>query len=189
MKKILYTVWEIAEVFLVALIAVAAIKYFLIQPFIVNGASMEPNFFDGDYLLVDELSYRFEQPERGDVIVFKSPQDPSIYFIKRIVGLPGETVEVDGNVVKINGKVLDEPYLSSGISNEWSGTYGPKTLDKNQYFTMGDNRINSFDSRYWGPLDSKAIIGLVKLRLWPPSELKFFEGVSYPAVTSTIPNQ
>ena len=111
MKKILYTVWEIAEVFLVALIAVAAIKYFLIQPFIVNGASMEPNFFDGDYLLVDELSYRFEQPERGDVIVFKSPQDPSVYFIKRIVGLPGETIEVDGNVVKINGKVLDESYL------------------------------------------------------------------------------
>ncbi len=187
MKKILYTIWEIAEVFLVALIAVAAIKYFLIQPFIVNGASMEPSFFDGDYLLVDELSYHFEKPERGDVVVFKSPQDPSIYFIKRIIGLPGESVEVDNNVVRINGQILDEKYLTNGISNEWSGHVSFKLTDS-QYFTMGDNRINSFDSRYWGPLDKQAIIGLVRLRLWPPSEIKFFENVNYQLSTSTAGN-
>lgn len=187
MKKILFTVWEIAEVFLVALIAVAAIKYFLIQPFIVNGASMEPNFFDGDYLLVDELSYHFEQPERGDVVVFKSPQDPSVYFIKRIVGLPGETIEVDNSAVKINDKVLGEKYLTDGIRNEWSG-YKSFKLSDSQYFVMGDNRINSFDSRYWGPLDQKSIIGLVRLRLWPPSEIKFFENTNYQFSTSTVSN-
>lgn len=179
MKKILYTIWEIAEVFLVALIAVAAIKYFLIQPFIVNGASMEPNFSSGDYLLIDELSYRFREPQRGDVVVFKSPQDPSVYFIKRIIGLPKETVEVNGNIIKINGKVLKEPYLSNSISSEWSGTYGPKTLGDDQYFVVGDNRMNSFDSRYWGPLSRKAIIGLVKLRLWPVSQIQFFKSINY----------
>ncbi len=188
MKKILYTIWEIAEVFLVALIAVAAIKYFLIQPFIVNGASMEPSFYDGDYLLVDELSYHFEQPQRGDVIVFKSPQDPSIYFIKRIIGLPGETIEVDNNVVKINGQVLDEKYLTDSLKDEWSGNVPPTKLDSNHYFAMGDNRINSFDSRYWGPLDKNAIIGLVRLRLWPPSEIKFFGNVNYQLSTSTAGN-
>src|SRR3989338_71148 len=101
MKKFLYTVWEIAEVFFIALIAVAAIKYFLIQPFIVNGASMEPNFYDGDYILVDEISYRFNDPQRGDVVVFHSPQDKSIYYIKRIIGLPGEKVEIEDDRVKI----------------------------------------------------------------------------------------
>ena len=187
MKKILFAVWEVAEVFLVALIAVAAIKYFLIQPFIVNGASMEPAFFDGDYLLVDEVSYHFEQPERGDVIVFKSPQDPSVYFIKRVIGLPGETVSVDNNAVTIDGKKLDEKYISGGILDDWSGHVTFK-LTSQQYFTLGDNRSNSFDSRYWGPLDKSAIIGLVRLRLWPPKSIQLFEPVSYQFSTSTVQN-
>ncbi len=184
MRKILFTVWEIAEVFLIALIAVAAIKYFLIQPFIVNGASMEPNFYDGDYLLVDEISYRFENPERGDVIVFRSPQDKSVYYIKRIIALPGEKVDVEGGDVRVyndsnsNGFVLKESYLSNGFGSQWSGSATFK-LKENQYFVMGDNRINSFDSRYWGPLDRKDMIGLVKVRLWPPKSLSFFESPNY----------
>jgi signal peptidase I len=184
MRKILFTVWEIAEIFLVALIAVAAIKYFLIQPFIVNGASMEPTFTDGDYLLIDEVSYRFEQPERGDVVVFRSPQNKSIYYIKRIVGLPGEGVEVNDSTVTINGKVIGESYLPNGIRNDWSGHTSFKLSDS-QYFVMGDNRLNSFDSRYWGPLEKKDIIGLVKVRLWPPADAKLFNSVQYPTATST----
>jgi signal peptidase I len=187
MKKVLFAVWEVAEVFLVALIAVAAIKYFLIQPFIVNGASMEPTFYNGDYLLVDEVSYHFEQASRGDVIVFKSPQDPSIYFIKRVIGLPGETVEVDNSVVRINGKVLGEEYVPQGILGDWTGHVTFKLTDQ-QYFVLGDNRLNSFDSRYWGPLNKSAIIGLVRLRLWPPKSVKLFDGVQYFSATSTALN-
>lgn len=184
MKKALFAVWEIAEVFLVALIAVAAIKYFLIQPFIVNGASMEPTFADGDYLLIDEVSYRFEQPSRGDVVVFRSPQDKSVFYIKRIVGLPGENVAVDNDVIKVNGRTLDELYLTGGIRDDWSG-HASFRLSDSQYFVMGDNRLNSFDSRYWGPLEKKDIIGLVKVRLWPPSDIKYFDGVDYQPATST----
>ncbi len=189
MKKVLFAVWEVAEVFLVALIAVAAIKYFLIQPFIVNGASMEPNFYDGNYLLVDEISYRFENPQRGDVIVLRAPQDKSIYYIKRIVGLPGEDISVDGSVVKINGKVLEESYLPSGIMNDWTGHVEYK-LNNQQYFVMGDNRLNSYDSRYWGPLNRSDIIGSVKLRLWPPKSIAIFDGIKYPQMinaTSVAP--
>lgn len=185
MKRILYTLWEIGEVFFIALIAVAAIKYFLVQPFIVNGASMEPNFYDGDYLLVDEISYRFKEPARGDVVVFQSPQDPSVYYIKRIVGLPGERVEVqDGQVIIYNkdisskGKALEEKYIGQGVRSNWTG-HVTVSLKDDQYFVMGDNRLNSLDSRYWGPLSRDMIIGLAKIRLWPLSTLQVFAGVEY----------
>lgn len=184
MKKILYTVWDIVEVFVIAVIAVVVIKQFLIQPFIVIGASMESNFYDGDYLIVDELSYRFKEPERGDVVVFHSPQNPSNYFIKRVIGLPGETVKIDNNNVVIyndenqNGFNLDEEYTKNNNGREWDG-YVNITLDENKYFVLGDNRLNSLDSRYWGALDKDKIVGVVKLRLWPLSEMTFFESPKY----------
>jgi signal peptidase I len=184
MKKILYSVWEIVEVFLVALIAVAAIKYFLIQPFIVNGASMEPNFYDGDYLLVDELSYRFRDVARGDVVVFKAPQSEDSYYIKRVIGLPGEHVEIIDNQVTVyndahpEGNMLQEQYLSNGISHTWSGNISV-VLKDGQYFVMGDNRLNSLDSRYWGPLEGDKIVGVVKVRLWPISSLSIFSIPEY----------
>jgi len=184
MKKLLYTLWEIGEVFFIALIAVAAIKYFLIQPFIVNGASMEPSFYDGDYLLVDELSYRFKEPARGDVIVFRSPQDESLFYIKRVIGLPGEKIEVDDSSVFVfnqehpEGLLLPESYIPQGIKGTWSG-HRVATLKEGEYFVLGDNRLNSLDSRYWGPLERDNIIGLVKVRLWPLSQLELFSDPSY----------
>jgi len=184
MRKVLYTIWEIGEVFFVALIAVAAIKYFLIQPFIVNGASMEPTFYDGDYLLVDELSYRFREPVRGDVVVFKSPQDTSLYYIKRIIGLPGEQLEINDSEVMIynethpEGFLIGEEYLPGGIRSSWSG-HIIITLEDDQYFVLGDNRLNSLDSRYWGPLDRDNIVGLVKVRLWPLPQAKVFGETEY----------
>ncbi|KKS82942.1 MAG: signal peptidase I, signal peptidase I [Candidatus Wolfebacteria bacterium GW2011_GWC1_43_10] len=183
MRKFLFTVWEIAEVFLIALIAVGAIKYFLIQPFIVNGASMEPSFYDGDYLLIDEISYRINPPARGDVVVFKSPYNPSTYYIKRVIGLPGERVEVENSKIKIynqenpNGFYVEESYLSD-FRNDWSGETS-FSLKDNQYFVMGDNRANSLDSRYWGPLEKDSIVGLVRLRLWPIPDMKVFEKTMY----------
>ncbi len=184
MKKFLHTIWEIVEVFFIALIAVVAIKYFLVQPFIVNGASMEPSFYDGDYLLIDELSYRFKEPERGDVIVFKSPQDQATYYIKRVIGLPGERIEMQDSSVRIyptydpDGLELEEPYLQEGVRNDWRGNI-IITLEDGQYFVLGDNRVNSYDSRFWGPLEKDSIVGLVKLRLWPMQEVSFFNGIEY----------
>lgn len=184
MKKVFYTIWEIVEVFLIAIIAVAAIKYFLIQPFIVNGASMEPAFVDGDYLLVDEVSYRFSDPARGDVVVFKAPTNKSIYYIKRVIGLPGEKLEITENKVHITNLdypqsfELQESYLESALRQNPFGNI-MITLKDNEYFVMGDNRSNSLDSRRWGPLDQSDIVGVVRTRLWPLSHISFFTKFEY----------
>jgi len=131
---------------------------------------MEPNFSSGDYLLIDEVSYRFNQPERGNVIVFHYPGDESVYYIKRVIGLPGERLLISDGKIKIfnsenpDGFVLDEFYLPSGLKISGNEEI---TLKDGQYFVMGDNRNYSFDSRSWGSLQKSEIVGLVRLRLWP----------------------
>lgn len=183
MKYFFYTIWEIVEVALIAIFAVLIIRYFLVQPFLVNGASMEPNFHGGDYLIVDELTYRFKEPERGEVIVFKYPGNESYYYIKRIIGLPGETIDIKNGKVEItnnqnsNGFVLDEAYLPSGLIT--SSQKEKFVLNKDEYFVLGDNRDFSFDSRGWGILKKEKIIGLVRLRLWPFTSISAFEKPSY----------
>lgn len=163
---------ELLKFTLVAVCVVLPIRLFIAQPFIVSGASMYPTFETSDYLIVDEISYRLEDPSRGDVIVFKYPNDPSKYFIKRIIGLPGETVDIDGIKVKItnsdnpNGLELNEPYVNY---NRNSTTH--VTLESDEYFVMGDNRFASSDSRVWGPLKKKFIIGHAFLRLFPVKKI------------------
>lgn len=178
MKKILIFVWEITKIVLISLAIIVPIRYYLIQPFFVKGASMEPNFDSGQYLIIDEISYRFTEPERGDTIVFRYPLDPSQYYIKRIIGLPGETVEFnDGQVIiykddSVQGMVLDE---SSYIFKE-TFTYGETKvkLDSGEYFVLGDNRQASSDSRHWGALTGKYIIGRVWIRAWPFNVLEMY---------------
>lgn len=160
---------EISKIVVIALLIVAPIRYFVFQPFFVMGQSMEPSFFTGDYLIIDELSYRFRSPERGENIVFKYPQNPSQKYIKRIIGLPGETVEIENGRVAVykNGipEILDESvYLGDFI--ETSGII-KVSLDRNEYFVLGDNRSLSSDSRSWGPVPESNIIGRVFLRAWP----------------------
>jgi signal peptidase I len=168
---------EIIKFTVVAILIVAPIRFFVAQPFIVKGESMDPTFADGQYLIVDELTYRTHAPERGDVIVFKYPKDPSKYFIKRIIGLPNETVKIDAGKVSIfdekhpNGELLDEQYLKN-LSYE---TLSEK-LGENEYFAMGDNRSNSLDSRIWGPLPKENIVGRVLVRLFPLPEAGLFPG-------------
>jgi len=166
---------------LLIVVVVIPIRVFVISPFIVDGDSMHPTFGNLDYLIVDELLYNFSAPARGDVIVFRYPSNPSIFYIKRIIGLPGETVSINRGVVTIikadGGKsALDEPYLV----NE-DATYTKNvSLNAGEYFVMGDNRPNSSDSRVWGPLPKKDIIGRVDLRLLPLNKIGFFPGaVSY----------
>ena len=183
MKSFLLSLWEVLEVVIVAVATVFLIRTFLMQPFFVKGASMEPSFDDNQYLIIDEISYRVRQPERGEVIVFKYPVDPTQYYIKRVIGLPGETVEVvDGQVKIFNnehplGFVLDESkYLPLNVA-----TYGgdKTTLGEGEYFVLGDNRSASYDSRRWGVLPFANITGRVWLRAWPPQTAKTFGAPSY----------
>lgn len=182
MKQFFSSVLEIVEITAVAFAAVFLIRSYLVQPFLVSGSSMVPNFYDGDYLLVDELTYRFRAPERGEVVVFRYPKDSSVYFIKRIIGLPGEKVVIKDNKVTIfndsnkEGFSLDEKYLI-GTAPVSSNTEFQVSADS--YFVLGDNRAYSFDSRSWGTLPKNDVVGLVQFRLWPPTSMKVFAAPSY----------
>lgn len=184
MKNTLNFIWEVIKIVIIALVIVIPVRYFLFQPFLVSGQSMEPNFENGDYLIIDEISYRFHEPQRGDVIVFRAPPQPSTRFIKRIIGLPGETVEIkDGKVmvIKENTEVLDESqYLPEGLET-LPGSLGDKkvSIPENYFFVLGDNRIVSLDSRAWGLLPKQNIIGRVYLRLWPFKEFSKIERPTY----------
>jgi signal peptidase I len=160
---------EILNFSLIALIIVLPIRLFIAQPFIVSGASMETTFSSGQYLIVDQLSYRFVEPKRGDVIVFRYPKDPSKFFIKRIIGIPGDTINIAGQVVTLTntahpeGMNLTEPYIRSMTPN----TTLREVLGDGEYYVMGDNRDASSDSRMWGVLQRDKIVGKAFLRLYP----------------------
>ncbi len=169
--------WETVRFLLIAFAIVIPIRIFVAQPFIVSGSSMDPTFQNGQYLIVDELSYNIGNPARGDVIVFKYPKNPSQYFIKRVIGLPGETVNIDttGHVsIKDkdgNSVALNEPYVVYPSDQASSSTLGA-----DQYFVMGDNRAGSFDSRAWGPVARNLIIGKAFLRLLPVNSISVLPG-------------
>lgn len=176
--------WELIKIILIAFIIVAPIRYFLFQPFIVSGDSMVPNFHSGDYLIVNEISYRFSKPQRGDVVVFDFPLQLSERFIKRVIGLPGETVQIkDGNVYIIkDGKTsqLTESYLPKGLKTYGLGGQDVNvTVKPDEYFVMGDNREGSYDSRAWGTVLQKYIIGKSFLRVFPLTSLSMFPQISY----------
>lgn len=182
MRQFFASVLEVFEIALIAIGAVFLIRSFLVQPFLVSGQSMSPNFSNGDYLLIDELTYHFRLPERGEVVVFRYPNDKSTYFIKRLIGLPGERIEIKDDKITIfndanpDGFVLTESYLSKSVYTTGSQEFKLKT---NEYLTLGDNRSYSFDSRSWGLLPQEDIIGLVRVRLWPVTELKAFAAPQY----------
>ncbi|MBI4139197.1 signal peptidase I [Candidatus Uhrbacteria bacterium] len=181
-KQAIDFVFELIQVAAISLAIIIPVRYFLIQPFYVKGASMEPNFFDHEYLIIDELSYRFRNPERGDIVVFRYPNDPRQFFIKRVIGMPGETVEIQNGQIKIfndenpNGFVLPE---QDYLDQAFTATTRNITLKSDEYFVLGDNRIASLDSRYFGPVKRNQIVGRVWLRGWPLDRWKVFEQPSY----------
>ena len=180
---------EILKFAAIALVIVVPFRMFIAQPFIVSGASMSPTFETGQYLIIDQLSYQFEKPERGDVVVFRFPEDTSKFFIKRIIGLPGETVEIQGTDVIIKDPVtgtqfrLDEPYVKEANLRDDFLTI---RLKQDEYFVLGDNRAASSDSRVWGPVPENLIVGRVLVRLLPLSQSGLFPGV-YHLFTSSLP--
>ncbi|MEK7227432.1 MAG: signal peptidase I [Patescibacteria group bacterium] len=165
---------ELGKLLFLALIIVIPFRLYVAQPFIVDGASMDPTFRNGQYLIVDEVTYHFKAPERGSVLIFKYPLNPKKYYIKRVIGLPTEIISVkDGEVTIVNalnpeGIRLDEPYVK--LEKKESLNY---TLGQGEYFVMGDNRIASSDSRVWGPVPEQNIIGRPIIRFFPPA---FFPG-------------
>ncbi|MBI4919781.1 signal peptidase I [Candidatus Azambacteria bacterium] len=177
LKSFFKSFWDIIKVAALALVLAGLVRYFLVQPFFVEGASMEPNFESGEYLLIDEVSYYFKPVARGEVVVFHYPLDTSKYYIKRVIGLPGETVEIKKNKVIVyndknpDGLVLDENYLPKNLATD--GQIKQK-LGKDEYFVMGDNRPVSYDSRRWGILPKNDIVGRVWLRAWPIAKAAVF---------------
>ncbi len=172
-------VYEMIKIAIIAIAIIIPVRYFLIQPFFVRGDSMFPTLHNGDYLIVNEITYDLSKPARGDVIIFRFPEDPSQFYVKRIIGLPGETVTVNNNQVTIkngehpDGFILDESsYLPSGVVTPGSAT---KALKDDEYFVMGDNRTRSSDSRFFGAVPSQYIIGKTWVRAWPFSSFEVFK--------------
>jgi len=182
LKNFFTFAFDLIKIIVISLAIIMPVRYFLIQPFYVKGASMEPNFHDHEYLIIDEISYRLKEPQRGDIIVFRYPKNPQEYFIKRIIGLPGEKIQVKNGEVIIyndeypNGLVLDEEYLPVDTKtyslNEEAIEIG--SGDDEEYYVLGDNRNASKDSRSFGAVEESFIVGKVLFRGWPFSEMGFF---------------
>ncbi|HHH12267.1 MAG TPA: signal peptidase I [Candidatus Moranbacteria bacterium] len=187
-------VLEVIKIFALAAAIIIPIRVFLFQPFFVQGASMEPNFHGGEYLIINEIGYKTtkigpkdnpffviagKKPlRRGEAVVFRYPRNPKKYFIKRVIGLPGDRVVISDGTVRIynslypEGKVIKEDYLAPGVKT--AGELD-ETVGKDEYFVMGDNRDFSSDSRVWGMVPRELIVGRVVLRAWPPSRAKIFK--------------
>jgi len=168
---------EIITFVVLAIVIVIPIRLFVAQPFVVEGESMHPTFESGDYLIVDQLSYRLSEPKRGDAIVFRYPNNPSVFYIKRVIGLPGETVHIDRGattITKADGTeiTLDESYVVAE-----DATYSlDRTLGPDQFFVMGDNRPKSSDSRSWGALPREDLMGRAYIRLMPIGKFGILPG-------------
>lgn len=181
-KKIGNFFLDTIETVVIALAIFVVIYLFLVQPHQIKGNSMYPNFYDGEYILTDKISYRFSSPRRGDVIVFKAPKNHELDYIKRIVGLPGETVMVKSGKVYINNQLLSEIYLSSEVFTN-NGTFLHEgqnyTIPSGEYLALGDNRPHSSDSREWGTIKSDEIIGRAWFRYWPFNRISFVPKITY----------
>jgi signal peptidase I len=198
MKIFLSFAWDVLKITIITVAIVAPIRFLLVQPFFVKGASMEPNFDDGQYLVINEWGYKqtnigignwhffivepFKELQRGDVAIFRFPLDTTQYYIKRVIGLPGETIEIADGQVKISnqqnldGFILDESkYLPDGFTSGENKT----VLKDKEYFVMGDNRQASYDSRRWGPVPFNDIIGKAWMRIWPFNNATIFSAPQY----------
>lgn len=179
LKNFLKFIFETLKIVVISLAIIIPVRYFLIQPFYVKGASMEPNFHDFEYLIINEISYRFNEPVRGQVIVFRYPLNPQEYFIKRVIGLPGETVELKGGRVYIknaenpDGFLVKEEYLTDD-SSTYSVNEKITILGEDEYYVLGDNRTASKDSRTFGAVNKSFIVGKVWVRGWPLEKAEVF---------------
>lgn len=173
-------VWEMIKFIFIASIIIITVRVFIAQPFIVEGPSMYPTFTTGDYLIVDQLSYRLRSPVRGEIVVVRDPRTTTMFLIKRVIGLPGETISIKGGVITIENEgigestrfTLSEPYITS----KKAGASLKKTLKDDEFFILGDNRAASLDSRFFGPVNENLVVGRALLRLFPPTKASVLPG-------------
>lgn len=175
LREILETVLLVAAIY--ALVNLATAR------FIVDGASMQPNFATGQFLIVSRVNYLFSEPEYGDIIVFHEPRREEDDYIKRVIGLPGDTIEIREAQVYVNGGLIDEPYI-----NNTKTCFGDCawTLTGDEYFVMGDNRQHSSDSRAFGPVERRLIVGEALVRYWPPSKWGIVEKIRFPQSNTVL---
>lgn len=174
------SVIDFIQTFVVFAAIFALIYLFAAQPHRVSGNSMVPTFHNNDYILTDKISYRLHTPNRGDVIVFKNPRDESQDFIKRVIGIPGDTVSVSNSQIFVNGQIVNEYYLPPNTFTR-NGAFltdgATITVQPNTLIVFGDNREHSSDSREWGYMPYKDMIGRVFFRYWPPDVFGFFKAL------------
>lgn len=172
---------ELLQIVAISLIIVIPFRIYVAQPFLVSGPSMDNTFADGQYLIVDELTYNLRNPHRGEVVIFHPPINLAFYYIKRVIGLPGETVQIKNDVVTIchadcatdkNKFILTEPYVKAGSPRQDDTI----TLKADEYFVLGDNRAVSQDSRIFGPVNRNLFTGRPFIRLFPFTKISFFPG-------------
>lgn len=178
-RNLFVNIWDITKVVVISAAIIIPIRTFVFQPFFVRGTSMEPSFYNGDYLIIDELSYSLREPDRGEVVVFRPPGNDTQFYIKRIIGLPGEKVTIDKSTVSVftegNEIVLKEPYIAEDIIN------GNKQIiaGPGEYVLLGDNRGHSSDSRVFGPVSRKNFVGKVLITAWPIGDFALFAAPVY----------
>lgn len=181
-KGAVIAIFDFLQGIVVVLAIMVMIYLFIMSPQEINGASMEPNFHNGEYILTNKIEYKLKDPARGDVVVFKSPRNKEIDYIKRVIGLPGDTVSLHDNALYVNGEQVEEPYLTTGIVI-FGGSYlreGEEiTVPEGMYFVAGDNRPHSSDSREFGPVPKEDFIGKAFLRYWPFSKFTVISNPSY----------
>lgn len=169
-NKLKSNILELIEFIAIVAAVLIVLRFFVAEPHKVSGSSMVPNFYDGDYIITNKISKNFSDPVRGEVIILTNPRNNNQVFIKRVIGLPGETVKINNGQVHINGQLLPEPYLPAGLRTPGEAFLqeGEEiTIPEKQYFVIGDNRGGSSDSREWGPVKIDLIIGQAWFRYWP----------------------
>lgn len=181
-KQIALFLLDFIQSLVIALTIYVVLYHYVAQPQLVVSISMEPTFIEGDRLIVEKLSYRFGAPKRGDIIVFQFPDNPEIMLVKRVIGLPGETIEIQENKLYINDVLLSETYtkeLDSTVGGTELKENGSFIIPENEYVVLGDNREKSSDSRLWGTITREHIIGKVFMRMWPLYKIGVIESPIY----------
>lgn len=181
-KRIINFFLDFLETIVVALSIFVVIYLFIAQPHEIKGSSMEPSFFNNEYILTDKISYRLHEPARGDVIIFKAPTNQDVDYIKRVIGLPGDRVKIQNGAVFLNGEKLREDYLRDPTTL-FPGSFMQEgieiTVPPGEVFVLGDNRLHSSDSRQFGPVPIDTLIGRAFLRYWPITAVGVLEKVNY----------
>lgn len=181
-KRTIFAIIDFIKTTIIVVFLALVIRLFVVQPFIVEGQSMLPTFNNSDYLITEKISYLFRSPKRGEVVIFHPPDNPSVNYIKRLVGLPGDKIEVKNQNVYVNSQKINEPYLTSNDQTKAATQDFSLMLREGEYFVLGDNRNHSRDSREIGPIPYSSIVSRIWVRLLPVDNISAFAAINYEGI-------